>query len=87
VYTRKLTAIDAADLAEALTGIKMQIEDLLQQARGELEGTGLIARRAESYWLAHLQGCLDDRGCMVTMQDTIDELNDPENFESDAEAE
>jgi hypothetical protein len=78
-----MTASQATDKVEELQEIKEQIEELMSKAREILRGTGMVGRRAEAYWIPTLEGCLDDRSCMVTLQDTIDELNDPGNSEPD----
>jgi hypothetical protein len=71
-----MTRDEAIEVADELTEIKMEIEALLERAEEALRGTGMIARRAQAYWLGHLADCLDGRGCMATMADTIRELTD-----------
>jgi hypothetical protein len=62
-------------IAEELGEIKNEFEGLLEQVKGLLRGTGMIGRRAEVYWIAHIEGALEGRGSMVTMEETINELN------------
>jgi hypothetical protein len=77
--SNKLTRTEATDKASELQNLKERFEELVAEARDIMRGTGMIGRRAESYWINSIEGCLDDRGCMVTLQDTIDELEAEES--------
>ena len=32
--------------------------------------------QAEAYWSPHIQNCVEARGCMVTMQDTLEHMRE-----------
>jgi hypothetical protein len=69
--------LDSVDV-ERLEEIKDEMLELLQRARAILRGT-TEQRRAESYWLAHIEMALhNDHGYLgnggITMTDTIDAL-------------
>lgn len=72
---------------DELEEIKYEISDAIQRAGralrklGKQKGVGAIAKRAEAYWLAHIEGALGDegnygRGSMTTLDDTIKELEE-----------
>lgn len=69
------------EVRDTLEEIRDQIEELLSKAeetiraaRGEL---GVIARRAELYWLAHIDAALESGpGSMCSMEDTINEISE-----------
>ena len=69
--------------ADDLREIKEQMRELLDQAKAILGDAPQITRqRAEAYWMAHIRCALDDDhefagGSMVTLQDSINELEDP----------
>ena len=79
------------DVIDELGEIQSQILELVEQARGLLRRNGLhgALMRAESYWIAHITtAASNDHGylgkSMVSLQDTIDEI---ENGEDDDTAE
>lgn len=68
---------------EHLEYLKEEIKDLLFEALRILPRKGMIRDRAKTYWYAHMLMCMDKEhdyvgGCMCTMQDTIDEMKNPE---------
>lgn len=71
--------IDPKD-PERLAEIKDEMLELLEEAKGILrEVGGVIAARAEAYWLPHIRTALDREysylgSSMTTMQDTVNEL-------------
>jgi hypothetical protein len=71
----RMPGTNFGNIAEELGEIKVQFEDLLHEVKVLLMGTGMIGRRAEVYWVAHIAGALEGRGSMVTMEETINELN------------
>jgi len=71
----RMPGTNFGNIAEELGEIKVQFEDLLHEVKVLLMGTGMIGRRAEVYWIAHIAGALEGRGSMVTMEETINELN------------
>ena len=72
---RTLTADDRAEAIEELEGALKAIRQALDEARETMRRVGGMAReRAEAYWIAQIEGCLEGRGSMHTLQDTIDEL-------------
>lgn len=73
-------------VVDELGEIQSQILDLVEQARGLLRRNGLhgALMRAESYWIAHVTTAVthehDYLGkSMVSLQDTIDEIEDGED--------
>lgn len=79
------------NVVDELGEIQSQILELVEQARGLLRRNGLhgALMRAESYWIAHITtAASNDHGylgkSMVSLQDTIDEI---ENGEDDDTAE
>lgn len=67
---------------ERLVEIKDQMKELIEESRQLLLGTD-HEDRARSYWMAHIRCALDNDhmylgGSMITMQDTIDALEDEE---------
>lgn len=70
-------AAQAREVANELEEIKGELEDLLGKADHALSGLGyddMAYKRAKAYWLTHIPDCLEGRGIMTTMQNTIDEL-------------
>jgi len=74
-----------AELADRLEEVKVAFMGILDHTKRMLEAARLSgvaeaeARRAESYWLAHLRIALDNEhqflgGSMCTLQETLDEL-------------
>ena len=39
-------------------------------------------QRADCYWLAHIEGAIKDGGSMVTLEDTIADLEEPNDSEN-----
>ncbi len=71
---------------ERLHEIKDEMLTLLEEANQILRGTH-EEDRAKGYWYAHIRCALDGEhmfigGSMVTMQDSIDALDDPEEDEA-----
>jgi hypothetical protein len=76
----EMNAERAAEKAEELAEIGMQMAELLSQAREILRGTGLIGERAKAYWVGHVAIALSDDNeycgrSMCTLDDTVNELN------------
>jgi hypothetical protein len=80
---------DPKEIAEAirrLEEIKYEMKDLVSEAKNivhQVSGGDVRYERAKCYWIAHIEGALDKDnewlgGSMQNMQDTIDELKDPE---------
>ncbi|WP_347252873.1 hypothetical protein [Dokdonella sp.] len=74
------------NVVDELGEIQSQILELVEQARGLLRRNGLhgALMRAESYWIAHVTTAVtNDHGhlgkSMVSLQDTIDEIEDGED--------
>lgn len=77
---------ELSPVIDELEEIKQEISDSVRRARELLRslkklGAGSIAKRAEAYWLAHIEGALGNegeygRGSMTTMDDTIKELEE-----------
>ena len=70
------TVMDLRDLAA-------EVYDLLDQMRETLAGNPEALNRAEAYWLAHIDGALENRrgylgGSFISMEDTILELEEIE---------
>jgi hypothetical protein len=63
---------------ERLREIKGEIDELINEADRTIcqYGSEFIYNRASSYWLAHIKGALEGRGSMVTMEDTINEMEE-----------
>jgi len=67
---------------ERLEEIRERMHELLEEAEEivrNFEGGDMAYQRAKSYWLAHIKTALDDEhdylgGSMVTMEDTINEM-------------
>ena len=72
------------DLLEQLDEAKRGIQESLAAARAALESLPqahrLVLRRAEVYWISHIQGAIESEsgfsGSMHTLQDTIEEITD-----------
>ena len=76
------------DVVDELGEIQSQILELVEQARGLLRRNGLhgALMRAESYWIAHITTAVtNDHGylgrSMMSLQDTIDEIEDGEGHD------
>ena len=70
--------------------IMVEIKELLDEAL-ELVPEGFSRSRAQSYWYATMiMNVTDDHdymgGCMVGMQDTLEEFDEEEENEEDADA-
>lgn len=69
---------------ERLQEIKVEIEDLVNEAKHLLPGASSITDRAESYWIPQILTSLEKNGggflggSGVTMQDTLNELEEYE---------
>jgi ribosomal protein S2 len=93
---REALRANVEEKLERLDEIKGEIKelvdeagDLVREAARDVEN-GIIFRRAESYWLAHIESALDNEGrwlggSMTKMQDTIDELREAIKPEEDDE--
>jgi hypothetical protein len=67
-------------IANELQEIKEQMLDLLEEAK-DLLPEGITKERAKSYWYAHIKTALLKEheflgGSLVTVDDTIEELNE-----------
>lgn len=69
---------------DRLNEIKNEIESLVLEAKSILRGTP-VYRRAEAYWIPNILESLDGRATMVSMQDTINELEEEEEDEEEEE--
>lgn len=74
---------------ERLVEIKDEMLELLNETRRLLQGTS-EEDRARSYWWAHIRMAIDNDhgylgGSMVTIQDTIEELENEVNGNQDEE--
>jgi len=73
-------ADELSELADQIYGIMDEMRTLLREkAPGEL-------RAAESYWMAHIDGALENRegnlgGSFISLQDTIRDLKDDDDQE------
>ncbi|MBA7611814.1 hypothetical protein ES703_19045 [subsurface metagenome] len=56
-----------------IDGLVNEAESLIYQ---HASGIKLTHTRATSYWLAHIKGALTGRGSMVTMEETINEMEE-----------
>lgn len=63
-----------------LREISGEIEGLVNEAERliQTEGSEMAYSRAKSYWIGHILGALTGRGSMVTMENTIAEMNEEE---------
>lgn len=63
-----------------LREIQGEIDSLTYEADRLIHefGSEMAHTRAKSYWLAHILGALTGRGSMVTMENTIAELEEEE---------
>lgn len=81
----KLSSSESKVLAERFEEYKEKLEELMDKIEEEVEKLpGVQRKRAESYWVGHIRGALDNEesgGSMFTMQDTIDELYEEEQDE------
>lgn len=80
------TTRDRQEIVDELGEIQSQILELVDQARGLLRCNGLqgALMRAESYWIAHVTTAISNNHgylgkSMVSLQDTIDEIEDGED--------
>jgi len=74
----KKKTVDSFEVMERLIDLKDELHEKLDEVQELLESVGFGAR-ADAYWMAHIKMALDKQheylgGSMVTMQDTIDEL-------------
>jgi len=83
--------MDNSEKVERMLEIKEEIKDLVSEVVKILrDAEGSTLSRAKAYWIPHIKMALDKDhgylgGSMVTMQDTINELDD--DYESDPEGE
>jgi hypothetical protein len=62
------------EIRDQMDDLMARAEETLRAARGEL---GVIFRRAEVYWLAHINAALESgEGSMCSMEDTINEITE-----------
>ena len=63
---------------ERLRNIQGEIDGLVNEADRliSMEGSEMAHTRAKSYWIAHILGALTGRGSMVTMEETISEIEE-----------
>ena len=59
------------EISGEIDGLVNESDRLIQE-----EGSEMAYSRAKSYWLAHIKGALEGRGSMVTMDDTIKEMEE-----------
>ena len=61
-----------------LREIQGEIDGLVNEADRLIheEGSEMAYSRAKSYWIAHILGALTGRGSMVTMENTIAEMEE-----------
>lgn len=76
------------DLVYELQEIQSEILERVNRAKGLLKASGFegALMRAESYWMAHVICAVTDDhgylgGSLITMQDTIDEIETAEDEE------
>lgn len=84
-----MDVMERRDRAFQLENLAEQLDDLVREIRGVLRGTD-EEDRAQRTWLANIECSLNNNhgwlgGSMVTMQDTIDALNDEDNEEDEDE--
>lgn len=75
-------------MSQRLEEIKDEIKDLLEEAKQIVRKDDRAWQQAKSYWYAHIVSALDKDhdylgSSMITMQDTIDKLEDLEDEDSD----
>jgi len=75
---------------ERMVEIKDTIKELVEEALQILDRKSISYSRAESYWYPHILMELDSDhqwlgGSMCTMQDTIDEMSEDEEFDEEDE--
>lgn len=63
---------------ERLRDIQGEIDGLVNEADRLIRkhGSGMAYARAKGYWFAHILGALTGRGSMVTMEETIAEMEE-----------
>jgi hypothetical protein len=62
------------EIRHQIDELMCRAEETLRAARGEL---GVICRRAEVYWLAHINAALESgQGSMCSMEDTINQIDE-----------
>jgi len=59
------------DIQGEIDGLVNEAERLIRQ-----NGSEFAHSRATSYWIGHIKGALSGRGSMVTMEETISELDE-----------
>ena len=77
--------MDKAEVKERLNEIKEQMLELLEEAK-DLIPEGMAKERARCYWYAHIKTALLKEheylgGSLVTMDDTISEIEESEEEE------
>ena len=72
--------MDREEVADALLEAKEAIEEALEEARTALRACedGFLYEQADAYWLSQIEEALGGHMAMVSMQDTIDALDNPE---------
>jgi hypothetical protein len=79
-----MTKQDLKDRIETLQEVQDELLEAVRKARTSLISTGRIGKRAEAYWLGHLEGFVEEEGrSSTTLQDTINELQ--QTLEGDPE--
>lgn len=79
------------EISGRLEEIREEMHDLLGEAKSLLrEVGGMTEQRARAYWIAHIETALDEENdylchSMCTMQSTIEELTDDDDFMDDLE--
>ena len=69
---------EKAEAIDRLRDIQGEIDGLVNEAERLIRqnGSEFTHSRATSYWIAHILGALIGRGSMVTMEETISELDE-----------
>lgn len=67
------------EVIDRLDEIGREILYRIAEARRLLRPYREAYQRADCYWLAHIEGAIKDGGSMVTLEDTITDLNDSED--------
>ena len=69
---------EKTEAIERLRNIQGEIDGLVNEADRLIRehGSEMAYARAEGYWLAHILGALTGRGSMITMEETISELEE-----------
>lgn len=70
---------------ERLREIGEEIENLVGEADNILMEYSEAHARAQAYWMSHIKGALYGRGSMVTLEDTIEELEEGDDEDDDSD--